>query len=215
MGQKVLPYIHRLGVVTDWKSKWFGGKNYANYLHQDFKIRDMINARIKDGGISDIHIARTSAKTIITIHTSKPGVIVGRSGANVDELRLAIERKLGRGFQIEIAEIRKPELVAKLVAEQISQSIAERVPYRTAIKQSIRKIMESGAKGVRITVGGRLNGAEIARSEGFSQGRVPLQTIRADIDFAKGRSNTTYGVIGVRVWIYKGEVFEVGGTDNK
>lgn len=210
MGQKVIPYIHRLGVVTDWKAKWFGGKDYAKFLHQDIKIRKIINSKFSDGGIASIHVARTTGKTIVTINTSKPGVIVGRSGANVDELRIAFERKFGKGFQIDVSEVRKPDLEARLVADAIAEQIANRVPYRSAIRQSIRKAMEGGAKGVKILVKGRLNGAEIARGEAFSEGRVPLQTIRADIDFANGRANTAYGVIGVRVWIYRGDVFELG-----
>jgi len=215
MGQKVNPFAYRLGVVNDWKSRWYGGKNYADYLHQDIKIRDLIRGRYTDGGMHDIHIARTAGKTLITIHTSKPGVIVGRSGANIDELRLVLERKFGRGFQIDVAEIRKPDLVATLIAEGISRQIEERTPYRSAVKQAIKRVMESGAEGIRISCGGRLNGADIARVEAFGEGRVPLQTIRADIDFAKGRANTTYGVIGVRVWIYKGDVFGLGTNEAK
>lgn len=211
MGHKVVPFIHRLGVVTDWKAKWYGGKkDYAKFLHQDIKIRQMVKGQFKDGGIADVHIARTTDKTVVTIHTSKPGVVVGRSGASVDEFRIQLERKFGRGFQVEISEVRKPDLVARLVADQIADQISNRTPYRMAAKQAIKRIMESGAKGTRIVIKGRLNGAEIARGESFGEGRVPLQTIRADIDFANGRAYTTYGVIGVKVWIYRGDVFELG-----
>ena len=214
MGHKVNPYVHRLGTVTDWKSKWFGGKDYAKYLYQDIKIRKSINERFKDGGVADVKIARTAGKTSITIFTSKPGVVVGRSGANVEELRISLERKFGRGFQVEVSEIRKPDLVSKLVGEHIAHQISDRMPYRSTVKQAISRVMESGAKGVKVTVSGRLGGAEIARTESFGQGRVPLQTIRSDIDFASIHAKASYGIVGVKVWIYKGDIFELGSASN-
>lgn len=208
MGQKVHPIIARIGVINTWDSKWYAGKrNFAKLFLQDTQIRKTIKAKILDAGIARIEIERSIKNVVISIYTSKPGVIIGRQGAAIDILRDDLEKKFNEKFEINIKEIKKPELEAVLVADMVARQIEKRVAYRRAVKMAIQKTMEAGAQGVKIYVTGRLNGVEIARSEMFSEGKIPTQTLRADISYSKERANTTYGVIGVRVWVYRGEVF--------
>ncbi|OGC82936.1 MAG: 30S ribosomal protein S3 [Candidatus Abawacabacteria bacterium RIFCSPHIGHO2_01_FULL_46_8] len=209
MGQKVNPYSFRLGINKPWISRWFQQKDadYVKTLHKDFKVRAFIEQSIEDGGIALIEIARPRGKTEVVIHTSKPGVVIGKSGMAIEDLRLALEKKFQEVFDVKVQEIRKPELSAILLAEVVAKQIEKRMPYRRAVKQAVTRCTELGAKGVKILVKGRLNGAEIARQEMFSHGKVPLHTIRADIDYASRAARTSYGAIGVKVWIYRGEIF--------
>lgn len=208
MGQKVNPIIQRIGIIRTWESKWFAPKKkYAKYIHQDFAIEDIINKELADSGIGRVEIQRSANKVSIIIHTAKPGTIIGKQGANVDILRDKLKKTFNEDFVISIREIRKPAINARLLAESISAQISKRVSYRRACKMGIEKAMEAGAQGVKISVAGRLNGVEISRSEFFSQGKIPLHTFRANIDYAMHHAKTEYGIIGVAVWIYKGEVF--------
>lgn len=209
MGQKIHPYGFRLGINKPWISRWFQhkGEDYVKTLHKDFAVRAFIEGKIKDGGIALIEISRPRGKTEVTIHTSKPGVVIGKSGIAIEELRVVLEKKFQDLFDVKVQEIRKPEMCAILVAETIATQIEKRMPYRRAAKQAMSRCAELGAKGVKILVKGRLNGAEIARQEMFSNGKVPLHTLRADIDYACKAARTTYGAIGVKVWIYHGEIF--------
>lgn len=209
MGQKVNPIIQRIGITKTWDSKWFASKKkYAKFIHQDFEIEDIINKELADSGIGRIEIQRNANKVSVIIHTAKPGTIIGKQGANVDVLRDKLKKVFNEDFVISIREIRKPAINARLLAESISAQISKRVSYRRACKMGIEKAMEAGAKGVKISVAGRLNGVEISRSEFFSQGKIPLHTFRANIDYATFNAKTEYGIIGVRVWIYKGEIFD-------
>lgn len=209
MGQKVHPKGIRIGVNRTWDSKWYANKrNFAKFFLQDTEIRKAINAKIVDAGVARIEIERSIKNVIINIYTSKPGVIIGRQGAAIDQLKEDLERKFNERFEINIKEIKKPDLEAELVADSIARQIEKRVAYRRAAKMAIQRAMESGAKGVKVFLGGRLNGVEIARSEMFTEGKIPTQTLRADISYAIERANTTYGVIGVKVWIYRGEIFD-------
>jgi small subunit ribosomal protein S3 len=212
MGQKVNPKVMRLGITRSWDSRWFSNKKqYADMLHQDLEIEKMIHGKLKDAGISKIEIHRTTNQVTISIHTSKPGMIIGQKGGTVEELKKLLERKFSEKFDINIQEIKKPALDAYLLAENVGRQIEKRISYRRAAKMAVEKAMEAGAKGVKIFVAGRLNGVEIARSEFFKDGNIPLQTFRADIDYAFFPAITTYGKIGVKVWIYKGEVFKRKG----
>ncbi len=209
MGQKVHPKGIRIGVNRTWDSKWYANKrNFAKFFLQDTEIRKAINSKIVDAGIARIEIERSIKNVIINIYTSKPGVIIGRQGAAIDQLKSDLEKKFNERFEINIKEIKKPELEAELVADGIARQIEKRIAYRRAAKMAIQKAMESGARGIKVFLGGRLNGVEIARSEMFTQGKIPTQTLRADISYATERASTTYGVIGVKVWIYRGEVFD-------
>ena len=209
MGQKVHPKGIRIGVNRTWDSKWYANKrNFAKFFLQDTEIRKAINEKIVDAGIARIEIERSIKNVVINIYTSKPGVIIGRQGAAIDQLKKDLERKFNERFEINIKEIKKPELEAVLVADGIARQIEKRIAYRRAAKMAIQKAMENGAKGIKVYLGGRLNGVEIARSEMFTQGKIPTQTLRADISYAIERASTTYGVIGVKVWIYRGEVFD-------
>lgn len=209
MGQKVHPKGIRIGVNRSWDSKWYANKrNFAKFFLQDTEIRKSIHAKIADAGIARIEIERSIKNVVINIYTSKPGVIIGRQGAAIDQLKTDLEKKFNERFEINIKEIKKPDLEAELVADVIARQIEKRFAYRRAAKMAIQKAMESGAKGIKVYLGGRLNGVEIARSEMFTEGKIPTQTLRADISYALERANTTYGVIGVKVWIYRGEVFE-------
>ncbi len=209
MGQKVNPKVIRIGITRDWDSRWYAGKKeYAELLHQDLEIEKAIRATLTEGGISKIEILRTQGKVITNIHTSKPGIIIGRGGSIIEDLRTLLEKKFKVTIAINIKEIKKPAIDAGTVAESIAQQVAKRVSYRRACKMAIEKAMEAGAKGAKIKVAGRLNGVEIAREEFFSLGKIPLHTFRADIDYATGTAQTTYGAIGVKVWIYKGEIFK-------
>lgn len=208
MGQKVNPNGFRIGIFKAWSSTWFAeGTQFRDLLLQDVLIKRYIKAKLKEGGISDILIDR-SKKTLVTIKTSKPGVIIGKQGAALEEMRRDLEKKFGGSFLVEIQEIRNPDADAAVIAENIQQQIERRMPYRRAAKQAIEKAMASGALGVKISLAGRLNGAEIARSDTFKEGNIPLQTLRADIQFARRHALTKYGTIGVQVHVFKGMVFK-------
>ena len=207
MGQKVNPIGLRLGIVKGWESNWYGGKNFADKLVEDEKIRKYVFARIPKGGISRIIIERTLKRITLTVHTARPGVVIGKGGAEVDKIKEELKKITKKDVQINIFEIKRPELDAKLVGESIAQQLAARISYRRAMKQAIASAMRVGAQGIKIKVAGRLGGAEMARTEQYKEGRIPLHTLRADIDYAISESLTVYGKIGIKVWIFKGEVF--------
>jgi len=208
MGQKVHPTGIRLGIVKDWTSKWYAdSKDYADLLNTDLDVRDFLKKRLAQASVSRIQIDRPAKNAHITIHTARPGVVIGRKGEDIDRLRKEVSAKMGIPVHISIEEIRKPELDARLVAENVAGQLERRVMFRRAIKRAVQSSMRLGAEGIRINIAGRLNGAEIARSEWYREGRVPLHTLRADIDYGLAEAKTTYGVLGVKVWIFKGEVF--------
>ncbi|MFS8629569.1 MAG: 30S ribosomal protein S3 [Bacillales bacterium] len=206
MGQKVNPVGLRIGIIRDWESKWYAEKDYADLLLEDLKVREYINKRLKDASISKIEIERAANRLNVTIHTAKPGMVIGKGGSEVEALRRALKQLTGKRVHINILEIKKPELDAKLVAENIARQLEARVSFRRAQKQAIQRTMRAGALGIKTMVSGRLGGADIARSESYSEGTVPLHTLRADIDYAHAEADTTYGKLGVKVWIYRGEV---------
>ncbi|MDH5608933.1 MAG: 30S ribosomal protein S3 [Cyclobacteriaceae bacterium] len=207
MGQKVNPVGFRLGIIKGWDSNWFGGKTFADKIVEDQKIREYLNARIPKGGISKIVIERTLKRITLTIHTARPGVVIGKGGSEVDKLKEELKKITGKDLQINIFEIKRPELDAVLVGESIAQQLKARISYRRAMKQAIASAMRVGAQGIKIKCSGRLGGAEMARTEQYKEGRIPLHTLRADIDYAISESQTIYGKIGIKVWIFKGEVF--------
>lgn len=207
MGQKVNPIGFRLGIVKGWDSAWFDSKSYADKLVEDHKIRNYIKARIPKGGISKVVIERTLKRITLTVHTARPGVVIGKGGSEVDKLKEELKNLTGKDLQINIFEIKRPELDAKLVGESVAQQLQARISFRRAMKQSIASSMRVGAQGIKIKCSGRLGGAEMARSEQYKEGRIPLHTLRADIDYALSEANTIYGKIGIKVWIFKGEVF--------
>lgn len=207
MGQKVHPKGLRIGIIRDWEGKWFADKkNFAPLLHEDVKIRKYIKQKLFAAGISRIQIERAANRIRVTIHTAKPGIVIGRGGAEVENLRRELEKMTGKSVHVNIVEIKTPEIDAQLVAENAAAQIEKRVAFRRAMKQIISRAMKMGAKGVKISCSGRLAGAEIARTEWYSEGKVPLHTLRADIDYGFAEAKTTYGKIGIKVWIYKGEV---------
>src|SRR6202035_310400 len=212
MGQKVNPLGIRLGITRDWTSKWYASKKqFPQHVYTDFRVRGFLRSRLSEASVSRIQIERAAKKVNITIQTARPGIVIGKKGEDIEKLRLETAKLLGMSVgdvRLNIAEIRKPELDAQLVAESISQQIEKRVMFRRAMKRAVMSTMRSGALGVKVRVSGRLNGAEIARTEWYREGRIPLHTFRADIDYGLSESHTTYGVIGVKVWIFKGEVFE-------
>lgn len=208
MGQKVHPVGIRLGIVQNWKSVWYAEKDYADTLNCDIRAREYLEDKLAQAAVSHIQIERPAKNARITIHAARPGVIIGKKGGGVEELRTELSKMLSVPVHINIEEVRKPEIAAKLVAESVAQQLEHRVMFRRAMKRAVSSALKAGAKGVKICVSGRLGGAEIARREWYREGRVPLHTFRADIDYATARANTTYGVIGVKVWIFKGEVFE-------
>lgn len=207
MGQKANPIGNRLGIIRGWESNWFGGKRYADKLVEDEKIRNYLKARLSKGSISKIVIERTMKLITVTIHTARPGIIIGKGGKEVDKLKEEIKKLTKKEVQINIFEIKRPELDARLVADSIARQIEGRISFRRAIKMSIASTMRMGAEGIRVKCSGRLAGAEIARVEGYMEGRVPLHTLRADIDYALSEAHTSYGRIGVKVWICKGELY--------
>jgi len=214
MGQKVHPIGIRLGIVKDWTSKWYAdSKNFANFLNLDLKVRDYIKNALKNASVSRVQIERPANNARITIHTARPGIVIGKKGEDVEKLRQKISDMMGVAVNINIEEVRKPELDAALVAENIAQQLERRIMFRRAMKRAVTNAMRLGALGVKVRISGRLNGAEIARTEWYHEGRVPLHTLRADIDYGVVEANTTYGVIGVKVWLFKGEVFEKGKLD--
>jgi small subunit ribosomal protein S3 len=206
VGQKVHPVGLRIGIIRDWESRWYAGKDYADLLHEDLKVREYIAKRLKDSSVSKVEIERAANRLNVTIHTAKPGMVIGKGGTEVEALRKALNSLTGKRVHINILEIKKADMDAKLVAENIARQLENRVSFRRAQKQVIQRAMRSGAKGIKTMVSGRLGGADIARSESYSEGTVPLHTLRADIDYAHAEADTTYGKLGVKVWIYKGEV---------
>lgn len=209
MGQKVHPKVFRIGITRDWDSKWYANKNsYAKLFHQDLSIDKAIKKNLQAEGVSRIEILRTQGKVIVNIHTSKPGLIIGRGGEIIEKLKEKLASEFKETFAINIKEIKKPMLDAAIVAENLAHQIQKRISYRRAAKMALEKIMEAGAIGAKVYMGGRLNGVEISRNEFFSQGKIPLHTLRADIDYASNAAYTTYGKIGIKIWIYKGEIFK-------
>jgi len=206
LGRKVHPVGFRLGVIRDWQAKWYADRNYVQFLQEDLKLRQAIRSKYADAGISLVEIDRQGDKIMVNIHTARPGVVIGRGGQRVDEMRRHLESLIGNRVQLNIQEVRQPELDAYLVAVMVAEQLGRRVAYRRAMKQAISRTIEAGAKGVRINCAGRLGGAEIARREMLHQGQVPLHKIRADIDYGFTEAHTTLGRIGVKVWIYKGDV---------
>ncbi len=209
MGQKVHPTGIRLGIVKDWTSRWYAdSKNYPIFLLQDIRVREYIKRKLSHASVSRIQINRPANNAQITIYTARPGIVIGKKGEDIDKLKLDVSKMMSVPVKINVEEIRKPELDATLVAEGIAQQLEKRIMYRRAMKRAVTNTMRLGAEGVKINVAGRLNGAEIARGEWYREGRVPLHTLRADIDYGTAEANTTYGIIGIKVWIFKGEVFD-------
>ncbi len=207
MGQKVHPIGFRLGIIKGWQSRWFAEKTYKELLAEDLRLRQVVRKELASAGVSKVEIERPAARQIsVTIHTAKPGIVIGKSGQKVEDLRQRLERETGKKVRLNILEIRQPELDAYLVARSIAEQLEKRISFRRAMKQAVQKAMRAGAKGIKVVVGGRLGGAEIARSEKEVEGKVPLQSLRADIDYDYAEAHTTYGVIGVKVWIYRGDV---------
>lgn len=210
MGQKVHPTGIRLGISRDWNSKWYAGKqDFADYLNIDLKLRDFIKKRLKDAGVSRIQIERPAKTAQITVYTARPGIVIGKKGEDIERLRKEVTKMVGVPTNINVAEVRKPELDAQLVGESIAQQLERRIMYRRAMKRAVGNAMRLGALGIKVNVAGRLNGAEIARSEWYREGRVPLHTLRADVDYGLAEAATTYGIIGIKVWVYKGDVFDI------
>jgi len=216
MGQKVHPTGIRLGIAKDWNSTWYADKgDYAEQLKSDLKVRDYLHDRLSQAAVSKIQIERPAKSARITIHTARPGIVIGKKGEDIERLRREVTELMGVPTHITVAEIRKPELDAKLVAEGIAQQLERRIMFRRAMKRAVGNAMRLGALGIKVTVSGRLNGADIARSEWYREGRVPLHTLRADVDYGTYEAKTTYGVLGVKVWIYKGEIFDLHGSDGE
>ena len=212
MGQKVHPIGIRLGITKEWSSKWYAdSKTFPEYVYQDHCVRELLRARLKEASVSKIQIDRPAKRANITIHTARPGIVIGKKGEDIEKLRAEVAKLIGMNMvdvRINIAEVRKPELDAQLVAEGIAQQLERRVQFRRAMRRAVTNTMRVGAEGVKVKVSGRLNGAEIARTEWYREGRVPLHTLRADIDYGLAEARTTYGIIGVKVWVFRGEVFD-------
>ena len=206
MGRKVHPFGFRLGIIRDWQARWYSDKHYDEFLHEDLKLRKAIQSKYTEAGISEVDIERQANKVSVTIHTARPGIVIGRGGQRVDEMRAFLEGLIGKKVQLNIREIQQPELDAYLVARTVADQMEHRVAYRRAMKQAIFRTMQAGAKGVKIKCGGRLGGAEIARRQVMQKGRVPLQTIRANIDYGFAEAQTTLSKIGCKVWVYKGDI---------
>ncbi len=207
MGQKVHPTGLRLGIIKDWSSKWYASsKDYANYLNTDLKVREFLKKKLAQASVSEVRIERPARNARIIIHTARPGIVIGKKGEDIDKLRTQVTEMMGIPVHISVEEIRKPEVDAHLVAVSVAQQLERRIMFRRAMKRVVGNAMRLGAQGIRINVSGRLNGAEIARQEWYREGRVPLHTLRADIDYGFAEAHTTYGVIGVKVWIFKGEI---------
>ncbi|MCO7127445.1 30S ribosomal protein S3 [Sporolactobacillus shoreicorticis] len=215
MGQKINPTGFRIGVIRDWESKWYADKEYATYLHEDIKIRQYIEKKLKDAAVSGIELERAANRINVTIKTAKPGMVIGKGGSEVENLRKALNDLTGKRVHVNIFEIKQADLDAKLVAENIARQLEGRVSWRRAQKQTLQRAMRAGAKGIKTQCAGRLGGADMARTEDYSEGTVPLHTLRADIDYGTAEAATTYGRIGVKVWIYRGEILPTKGTTNK
>jgi len=206
VGQKVHPKGLRIGIIKDWDAKWYSQKDYKKLLHEDYKVRKFVKEKLYASGISRVEIERAANRVKVNIYTAKPGIVIGRGGAEVENLKKQLEAMTGKRININISEVKKPEMDAQLVAESVASSLEKRISFRRAMKQSVSRTMRMGAEGIKIMCAGRLAGAEIARTEWYSEGKVPLHTLRADIDYGFAEANTTYGKIGVKVWIYKGEI---------
>ena len=206
MGQKINPIGLRVGIIKDWESKWYADKDYADLLHEDIKIREYLDNRLKTASVSSVEIERSKNRVNITIHTGKPGMVIGKGGSEVEALRKSLNSLTGKRVHINIVEIKKVDVNAKLVADNIARQLENRISFRRAQKQAIQRAMRGGAKGIKTQVSGRLGGADIARAEHYSEGTVPLHTLRADIDYGTAEADTTFGKLGVKVWIYRGEV---------
>src|SRR3974390_474272 len=209
MGQKVHPYGFRLGVTKTWRSRWFAKQDYAKLLHEDLELKESLTERLKAAGVSSIEVDRPGNKLRITIRTSRPGIIIGRKGAEIEKLKSELAKKTSREVFIDIQEVHKPELDAQLVSESIALQLEKRVAFRRAMRKAVDSALRFGCKGIKVRVSGRLNGAEIARSEWYLQGQLPLHTLRADIDYGFAEAHTTYGVIGIKAWLYKGEILDL------
>lgn len=209
MGQKVNPKSLRIGIINTWDSKWFASrKNYAKMFHADLALRKIIFEKLKSAGVIKIEIERSAKKVVVNIHAAKPGLIIGRQGVAIEDLRDMLNKKFGENFEVNIIEVPNPDISAQLIGELVSSQIERRIAYRRAVKMAVQKAIEAGAIGVKIQVAGRLNGVEIARREYFKEGNIPLHTLRANIDYAQINASTTYGIIGIKVWVYKGLVFK-------
>ena len=208
MGQKVNPHGARVGVIFDWSTRWYAGKkDFANNLVEDYKLREMLKEKFYSCGISRIDIERSAARMTVTLFAGKPGMIIGRSGKGIEELKAEVEKFVGHAANIRVMDVKTPDADAQLIAENIAQQLEKRIAFRRAMKQSIQRAMKSGAKGVKVSIGGRLGGADIARTEHYHEGSIPLQTLRANIDYGFSEAKTTYGRLGVKVWVYKGQRF--------
>lgn len=207
MGQKVNPKGLRVGIIRDWEGRWYAGKkNYSELLHEDLKIRSFVKKKLAQAGVPKVEIERAANRVRVSVYAAKPGIVIGRGGAEVENLRKQLEALTGKQVAVNIVEVKKPELDAQLVAESVAQQLEKRISFRRAMKQTVGRTMRQGAQGIKISCAGRLAGAEIARTEWYNEGKVPLHTLRADIDYGFAEANTTYGKIGVKVWIYKGEI---------
>lgn len=206
MGQKVHPVGFRLGIIKDWQGKWYADRAYTTLLHEDLKVRRMLLKKLVDAGVPRVEIERSANQMTVTIHSAKPGIVIGKSGVKVEELRRELESLTGKKVRVTIQEIRQPEVDATLVARGVAEQLVRRIAFRRAMKQAVLRAMKSGAKGVRVACAGRLGGAEMSRREWEREGRVPLHTLRADIDFGQAEALTTFGIVGVKVWVYKGDV---------
>ncbi|MDR0310378.1 MAG: 30S ribosomal protein S3 [Acidobacteriota bacterium] len=213
MGQKVHPYGFRLGVNKTWRSRWFARKDYGGLLHEDLRLKSMLKNKFAHAGVSRIDVERAANKLTVIIFTSRPGIIVGKKGSEIEKLKKELQLVTGRDVNLKIQEISKPELDSQLVAEGIAQQLEKRIAFRRAMRRAVDGTLRFGAKGIKVRISGRLNGAEIARTEWYLSGQLPLHTLRADIDYGFAEASTTYGVIGIKVWIYKGEVFEMQRPD--
>lgn len=206
MGQKVHPKGFRIGVIRNWDSNWYADRDYTDLLHEDYKLRNYIKEHFYTAGISRVEIQRTGNRIRITIHTAKPGIVIGRGGTEVEKLKADLIKMTGKNVNINIQEVKKPDLDAQIVAENIAQQLEKRISFRRAMKQTVGRTMRAGAIGIKVAISGRLGGAEIARSEWYSEGKVPLHTLRADVDYGFAEANTTYGKIGIKVWVNRGEI---------
>ena len=215
MGQKVNPHGIRVGVIKDWSSKWYAGKDFADFLVEDYKIREFLKKKLYDAGVGSIDIERTSDRVIIIVSTSQPGIVIGKGGADVDRLKVEVQKLSKHKVDLKVKEIKKADLNAQLVAEKIAKDLEARISFRRAMKSAMGRTMKNGAKGIKTSVSGRLGGADMARTEFYSEGTIPLQTLRADIEYGFAEADTTYGKVGVKCWIYLGEVLPTKGNNKK
>lgn len=215
MGQKVNPHGIRVGVIKDWSSKWYAGKDFADFLVEDYKIREFLKKKLYDAGVGNIDIERTSDRVIVVVSTSQPGIVIGKGGADVDRLKVEVQKLSKQKVDLKVKEIKKADLNAQLVAEKIAKDLEARISFRRAMKSAMGRTMKNGAKGIKTSVSGRLGGADMARTEFYSEGTIPLQTLRADIEYGFAEADTTYGKVGVKCWIYLGEVLPTKGNNKK